>query len=89
MDIFYHPKVKSDDIPRISTPDRKRIARAIEQRLAIDPDKFGLPLRRGLHGYRKFRVGDYRVIYRVEKHVIRIIIIGHRKDVYDKSAKRL
>jgi len=33
-------------------------------------------LKRGLQGYRKLRVGDYRVIYKVDKENILILKIG-------------
>lgn len=32
---------------------------------------------------RRLRVGDYRVIYRVEADELTIHAVGHRKDVYD------
>jgi mRNA interferase RelE/StbE len=33
---------------------------------------------------RRLRVGDYRVIYRVEADELTIHAVGHRKDVYDR-----
>lgn len=87
--LIYHPKVKLEDIPAINSADREMIQRAIEQRLVVDPVKYGLPLRWGLKGYRKLRVGDYRIIYYIFKSDIRIVIIGHRKNVYKKVNQRL
>ncbi len=55
----------------------------------VSPDKYGMPLKRGLKGYRKMRVGAYRIVYRIVGEQIRIIIIGHRKDVYAKSKSRI
>ncbi|MEW6096323.1 MAG: type II toxin-antitoxin system RelE/ParE family toxin, partial [bacterium] len=54
-----------------------RIRKAIEQRLATDPVKYGEPLRRSLQGYRKLRVGDYRVIYKdcLGFLVVRVILL--------------
>ena len=36
-------------------------------------------------GYFRYRVGDYRIIYRVEDHALRVVIvdIANRKDVYE------
>jgi len=49
----------------------------------VNPIKYGFYLRGSLKGYRKLRVGDWRVIYRVvDDKEIRIIAIGNRKDVY-------
>jgi mRNA interferase RelE/StbE len=89
MNLIYHPKVSTDDIPRLNHSSLSIIQRAIEQRLIVDPIKYGLPLRWGLKGYRKMRVGDYRVIYRVVGAEIRIVIIGHRRDVYSKVHSRI
>lgn len=37
------------------------------------------------HGYYRYRVGGYRIIYllNLEERVIRIVLIGHRREVYD------
>jgi len=32
---------------------------------------------------RRLRVGDYRVVYRIEGDQLTIHTVGHRKDVYD------
>jgi len=87
--LSYHPKVRSEDIPEITPGDREMIQRAIEQRLVADPVRYGLPLKWGLKGYRKLRVGDYRIIYYIFKNEIRVVIIGNRKDVYRKVNQRL
>jgi len=91
MRIIYHPKVKTDDIPRLGHDIALRIKNAIEQRLMVDPLRFGFFLHGSLHGYRKLRVGDWRVIYRIVGDEIRIIAIGHRRDniVYKKALSRI
>jgi len=80
--IKYHPKVKNDDIPRLSPNIAARIENAIINRLLVNPVKYGFYLRGSLKGYRKLRVGDWRIIYRIVDKEIRIIAIGNRKDVY-------
>jgi len=57
----------------------------------VDPLRFGFFLHGSLHGYRKLRVGDWRVIYRIVGDEIRIIAIGHRRDniVYKKALSRI
>lgn len=82
MIIKYHPKVKSEDIPGLSSHIAVRIEKAIRNRLMINPIKYGFYLRGTLSGYRKLRVGDWRIIYRIVDKEIRIIAIGNRKDVY-------
>ena len=82
MKIKYHPKVKNEDIPRLSSNIAVRIENAIRNRLMVNPIKYGFYLRGSLTGYRKLRVGDWRIIYRIVDKEIRIIAIGNRKDVY-------
>ena len=61
-----------------------RIKTAIEQRLIPSADILGKPLRYSLKEYRRIRVGDYRIVYRIEKNIVLITAIKHRKDVYEK-----
>ena len=82
LNIKYHPKVKSEDISRLSSNSAVRIENAIKNRLMVNPIKYGLYLRGTLSGYRKLRVGDWRIVYRIVDKEIRIIAIGNRKDVY-------
>ena len=82
MIIKYHPKVKNEDIPGFSSNIALRIENTIRNRLMVNPIKYGFCLRGSLKGYRKLRVGDWRIIYRIVDKEIRIIAIGNRKDVY-------
>lgn len=86
--IFYHPLVVRDDIPKLSVEWKTKIQKAIEERLITYPEVYGKPLRRSLKGYRKLRVGDYRVIFLLEKACIKILIIQHRSVVYNRIHKR-
>jgi len=87
--LLYHPDVKEIDLPPIPANIKQRIKNAIENRLLTDPVRFGVPLRRSLKGYRKLRVGDYRIIYRLKGSLTMILKIGHRKEVYYQSEKRI
>lgn len=89
FEITYHPFVVRDDIPKLSTEWKTKIQKAIEERLTAYPEIYGKPLRKSLKGYRKLRVGDYRVIFLLEKTAIKILIIQHRSIVYDKINKRI
>jgi mRNA interferase RelE/StbE len=86
--LVYHPDVKKSDLPPIPANLRERIKRTIENRILKDPVKFGLPLRKSLKGYRKTRVGDYRIIYSLKGNTIFILKIGHRREVYAQPSKR-
>ena len=85
--VFFHPAVPKEDIPRLDNIWRENIKSAIRLKLTTAPLLYGLPLRQSLKGLRKLRVGDYRVIYKIEKRAIRIIIIEHRSVVYKKILK--
>ena len=87
--LVYHPAVRSDDIPRINRNLRTRLARAIEQRLTTEPQRYGEPLRRTLKGYWKLRVGDYRVVFKVINDEVWIYGIIHRREVYERIGARL
>ncbi len=80
--IEYLENVVEDDIPSLSKSDKLRIKRAIEEKLVNDPVRFGKPLQYSLKGARRLRVGDYRVVYVIEKDIVLIVKIGHRKEVY-------
>lgn len=87
--LVYHPDIAKYDLPKIPRNMQQVIRRAIETRLLFNPVLAGEPLRQSLKGQRKLRVGDYRVIYRVEANDIIILKIGHRKEVYSKVFSRL
>jgi len=89
--ILYHPEIDKD-LNRIGKSRAKRAVRAIEEKLLVEPEKFGAPLRKGLAGLRKLRVGDVRIVYRREKKRIEVLIItiGKRadSDVYKVASSR-
>ncbi|HSE57021.1 MAG TPA: type II toxin-antitoxin system RelE/ParE family toxin [Candidatus Paceibacterota bacterium] len=88
-EIFYHKLVVTADIPKLGTVERKRIKKAIELKLTTHPELYGVPLHQSLAGYRKLRVGDYRVVFRIAKKQVLVFIIGHRSMVYEVIEKRI
>ena len=75
-----------DKIPRVW---QKRIMVTLDSKVRTDPTGFGKPLRHILKNYYSLRVDGYRVVYFLEDEVVHIVIIRHRKDVYDEATKRL
>ncbi|WP_397234026.1 type II toxin-antitoxin system RelE/ParE family toxin [Pelodictyon phaeoclathratiforme] len=64
--------------------DAQRIYDQIEQELVKNPKSN--PLLKGRFvGLRKYRVGDYRVIYCVLDEEVIILRIAHRRDVYKRD----
>ncbi|MDO8572329.1 MAG: type II toxin-antitoxin system RelE/ParE family toxin [bacterium] len=86
--IVYHKQVITHDIPLLSKEWRGKIKSAIENKLVSHPEIFGIPLRNTLKNYRKLRVGNYRIIFRIESKTVLIFVISHRSNVYLLSNKR-
>ena len=87
--IFYNKQVVKCDIPGLSKKDAEVIKKAIEQKLTTRPELYGKPLRTSLAGFRKLRVINYRIIFKITSNEIIILVIGHRRDVYEMAKKRL
>lgn len=69
-------------LSRLDRSTQVRIARRID-RLANDQRHDAVKLR-GADDVWRARVGDYRILYRIEadRLVVLIVRIGHRRDVY-------
>lgn len=76
-------KQAQKQLAKISPPDYAKIVAALKD-LANDPRPFGYKKLKGRPGYR-IRVGDYRIIYQVRDNILTVfvLIIGHRREVYD------
>jgi mRNA interferase RelE/StbE len=70
------------ELANLSSQARERITDALRA-MTEKPFPRGFKKLKGSDGYR-IRIGDYRVVYRVDHaaQVIRIGVIGHRKQVY-------
>ena len=53
----------------------RRIVKAIDTKLTGQPMQFGAPLSGNLSDFRKLRVGDYRVVYQVQKKVVLVYVL--------------
>ena len=84
--LLFHHNI-SDDLSKISHDIRRRILKAIQNKVLIFPDKYGKPLRKPLAGYWKLRVGDFRIVYKITKSEIWILAIMHRKEIYEYIIK--
>jgi mRNA interferase RelE/StbE len=72
------------DLKQLSKPEANRILDLIEKELLKKPD--ANPMLKGkFAGMRKYRVGDYRVIYSIVGTEVRILRIGNRRDVYKRE----
>jgi mRNA interferase RelE/StbE len=75
-----------DEIADFDKSVRERIYTRVTVNLAESPQSLGAPLSGNLAGLWRYRVGDYRVVFAVDlaDRLIRILAVGHRKDVYDR-----
>lgn len=65
---------------------KARIDKAIGD-LAGDPRPLGSRMLSGSNDRYRVRIGDYPVIYRVDKPnlAIQVLLIGHRREIYELS----
>ena len=66
----------------------QRARRALE-RLAEQP-RAGKPLHGELSPWWSFRVGDYRIVYEIREReiVVLVVMVGHRREIYERARRR-
>jgi mRNA interferase RelE/StbE len=81
--IVYKKSVQRD-LKKLPKAEADRILNEIEQELSKNADTY--PVLKGqFTGLRKFRIGDYRVIYALLGDDCLVLRIGHRKEVYKRE----
>lgn len=82
--------ILSDEAKKTLSKLDKPIARRIRDYIRTismldDPYSRGKKLTGNYAGYYRYRVGDYRIVCRIEQKVLLITVvkIGHRRDIYD------
>jgi mRNA interferase RelE/StbE len=72
------------DLKRISKAETVRILDHISNALSQNAES--CPVLKGqFAGLRKYRIGDYRVIYAIIENNVVVLRIAHRRDVYKKE----
>ena len=88
----YEPHILPAAAERIRhlQPDLKRGIREAIRAIADDPS-CGEPLKRELHGYLKYKVRRFRIVYRVDRptRVVQILAVGHRRTIYEEVAEQI
>jgi mRNA interferase RelE/StbE len=78
--ILYKKSVQRD-LKKLGKAEARRILDQVEAELSKKPDSY--PILKGeFAGLRKFRVGDYRIIYALIDENVVVLRIGHQRDVY-------
>ena len=85
LNVNYSLKIKGSArkfLLKTDKQNRIRLIQAIDN-LLIQPYK-GTQLKGELTGLRRIRVGQYRIIYEIQKDelIILVVRIGHRKEIY-------
>ncbi len=72
------------DLKALNHKVARSIVDSIKNRLADNPLKLGRPLKGIFKGLYRYRYGDYRVVYALDRADKKIIIlhIRHRKEAY-------
>jgi mRNA interferase RelE/StbE len=73
------------DLAKHDRGAQRRILRFLEERVAPeDPRLLGYPLHGDSRPLWRYRVGDYRILCRIEdaRLVVAVVTIGHRREVY-------
>ena len=91
--VLIHPLGWGEDFARLDPQARPQITKALRKKLTTDPVAFGKSLGGPLKGYWRLHIGDYRVIYRIERQRLRVLVIkaGMRRDeqIYLEAIPRL
>ena len=74
------------DLKNLDKTDAKRVFDKLERELKKDPDA-GEQLKGKFSGLLRLRVGDDRVFYTRTKDGVLILLISHRRDVYQKPER--
>ena len=74
------------ELKKIGPENSRRILRFLREKAGNDPRAHGKPLRGALREFWRYRVGDYRILARLEdaRVLILVVRIGHRKEIYRK-----
>lgn len=76
------------DLVRGMHPTLKRKTRASLKTILADPST-GKALKDELAGLRSFKVGTFRIIYRMTRNVVEIVAIGPRGRIYEETYRLL
>jgi mRNA interferase RelE/StbE len=74
-----------DQISHLHPDIKQKIRRVLSE--VIKNPLCGKPLRGELEGMRSFRVGKFRIIYRLASDIIEIIALGPRRSIYQETLR--
>lgn len=79
-------KKSQKSLDKIDKKQATRIVEFLETKLATDenPRELGAALSGAWAGHWRYRVGDYRIICKIDDGIVTILVIeiGHRREIY-------
>ena len=87
--IVYGDTISVKDLRKIDPSVLRDIKAQIEEKLTMEPDRYGKPLRKSLKGYRRLRIGPYRVIFKIQDEEVKVVFIGKKPKVYGEFLRRI
>lgn len=84
---FIFSQKAEKDFSKLDYPIKKQILRFFEEKIQTsNPRLFGKPLAGNLSDFWSYRVGNYRIICKIEDEacVVVAVTIGHRRYVYSE-----
>lgn len=75
------------EVRKLEPQVQRSIIKYLRERICTDDDprRFGKPLLADMSGLWRYRVGDYRIVCRIEDNevVILVLAVGHRTKIYE------
>ncbi len=85
--VLFSERILKEDLDEVGHAAFDVAKNAIEKKLKIAPDQYGANLHHPLHGFRKLKSSDVRIVYRVEVSTSRVLVlmIGNRRDIWESE----
>jgi len=84
--VEYDPRVEKD-LKKLDRAIQQEILDYMHTRIATDenPRRFGKDLRRSKRGLWRYRVGDYRIVCKIQESrlIVLVVVVGHRSTIYE------
>lgn len=73
------------DLVKLNKPTRKRLKDRITSYLIMDnPLLHAVKLKNKAEGTYRWRIGDYRIVFDIDKNKVVLLRVQHRQEIYNK-----
>lgn len=79
-------KRATKNLRAIDYPNQRKVLDYLNKKVAPNPRSFGRELVANYSGLWRYRVGDFRIVCRIEDDRLRVLVVrvAHRKEVYER-----